>query len=67
MDEIKEYLPIIIPLVILEFALLGYALHHIFTHDKYKRGTRPLWVVICLAGMGFVGPIAYLLAGKEDN
>lgn len=40
MDKIMEFLPFLIPLVIAEFALLGYTLHHILTHKNYKRGKR---------------------------
>ena len=29
MDKVMEFLPFLIPLVIAEFALLGYTLHHI--------------------------------------
>lgn len=36
MDKIMEVLPFLIPLVIAEFALLGYTLHHILTHKNYK-------------------------------
>ena len=32
MEEIKEFLPFLIPLVIVQFTLLGYTLHHILTH-----------------------------------
>lgn len=64
--EIKELLPFIIPLAIAEFALLGYTLYHIFTHNTYKRGSRALWVVVSIVGMEFIGPILYFLLGKED-
>ncbi|MBR4513894.1 MAG: PLDc N-terminal domain-containing protein [Lachnospiraceae bacterium] len=66
MSDIKEFLPFLIPLVIVQFALLAYVLVHIFKHDTYKRGNRALWVVVCIVGMEFIGPIAYLLLGKED-
>jgi len=66
MEEIKEFFPFLIPLVIAQFALLGYTLYHIFTHTHYKRGTRVLWVVITLLLMNFVGPILYFIFGKED-
>ena len=64
--ELKELLPFLIPLAIAELALLGYTLYHIFTHTTYKRGTRALWVLICIVGMEFIGPILYFLLGKED-
>lgn len=67
MNELKEMLPFLIPLVIAQFALLGYTLHHIFTHPHYKRGTRALWVIVCIIGMNFVGPVLYFLLGKEDT
>lgn len=66
MDKIMEFLPFLIPLVIAEFALLGYTLYHIFTHNTYKRGNRITWVIITLVLMNFVGPILYFLLGKED-
>lgn len=67
MDKITELLPFLIPLVIVQFALLGYTLYHILTHKTYKRGTRTLWLVVAIIGMEFIGPILYLLFGKEDN
>ena len=65
--QIKELLPFLIPMVIAEFALLGYTLHHILTHQHFKRGNRTLWLVIAIVGMNFIGPILYFLLGKEDN
>lgn len=66
MAELKEYLPLLLPLVIAQFALLGIALHHILTHKHYKRGNRTLWLCVTIILMGFVGPILYFLLGKED-
>ena len=66
MDEIMEFLPFLIPLVIAELALLGYTLYHIFTHNTYKRGNRIMWVIVTLVLMNFIGPILYFLLGKED-
>jgi hypothetical protein len=62
-----QFLPFLIPLVILQFALLGYTLYHILTHDHYKRGNRALWLVVTLVLMNYVGPILYFLLGKEDS
>ncbi len=66
MENIKEILPFLIPLVIVEFSLLAYTLHHIFTHETYKRGNRTVWLIVTLVGMNFVGPILYFLLGKEE-
>ncbi|MDO4323499.1 MAG: PLDc N-terminal domain-containing protein [Lachnospiraceae bacterium] len=66
MKEISELLPFLIPLVIAQLALLAFALHHILTHQSYKRGSRGLWLVVVIVGMEFVGPVLYFLLGKED-
>lgn len=67
MPDIKEILPFLIPLVVVEFALLGYTLYHILTHKTYKRGSRGLWIAVALIGMNFIGPILYFLLGKEES
>ena len=66
MDKILEFLPFLIPLLIAEFALLGYTLYHILTHRTYKRGNRTLWLAVTIVLMNFVGPVLYFLFGKED-
>ena len=66
MNEIMEFLPFLIPLIVAEFALLGYTLYHILTHKTYKRGNRTLWLVVTIVLMNFVGPVLYFLLGKED-
>ena len=66
MGDIMELLPFLIPLAIAEFALFGYTIYHILTHNSYKRGNRVIWLVITIILMNFVGPILYFLLGKED-
>ena len=61
-----EFLPFLIPLVLVQFALLAYTLYHILTHNSYKRGNRVLWLIISIVLMNFVGPILYFVLGKED-
>ena len=65
----KAYLilPLLIPLIVAEFALLAYTIWHILTHKNYKHGNRVLWLIIAIIGMEFIGPILYFLFGKEDN
>ena len=65
-ELLKEFLPFLIPLIILQFVLLGYTLWHILTHRSYKRGSRTIWLIVALVGMNYVGPILYFLFGKED-
>ena len=67
MNQLMEFLPFLIPLVIVQFALLGYTLYHILTHNTYKRGNRTLWLVVTIVLMNYVGPILYFVLGKEDR
>ncbi len=67
MPNLKEYLPFLIPLAIIEILLLGYTLYHILHHKKYKRGTRGFWIAVAIIGMQFIGPILYFLFGKEED
>ena len=65
-SQLTEFLPFLIPLIILEFGLLGYTFWHILTHKTYKRGNRALWLIVTIVGMNYVGPILYFILGKED-
>lgn len=65
--DVQEYLPFLIPLIILQFVLLFVALRHILTHNNYKRGNRTMWLIITIVGMEFIGPILYFALGKEDE
>lgn len=66
-ETLKEYLPFLIPLVVIEFGLLAYTIANILKHDHYKRGSRALWLVISIVGMQFIGPILYFILGKEEE
>ena len=67
LGKLTEFLPFLIPLVVIQFALLGYTLYHILTHKTYKRGNRAIWLVVTLVLMNYVGPILYFIFGKEDS
>lgn len=65
MESIREYLPILIPLMVLQLALTGAALWHVLTHKTYKFGNRPLWIV--LSFVQFIGPLVYFIFGRGDE
>lgn len=67
MTEIREFLPFLLPLLAVQLGLLAYTLHHILTHDHYRRGTRTLWLIVTIVLCNFVGPILYLLLGREES
>ncbi len=64
-EEIKEWLPFLIPLLIVELIVCIVTLVHIMKHDHYKRGSRALWIVITIVLINtFIGPILYFTLGK---
>lgn len=67
MEIFKEFLPFLIPLVIIELILLVYVIRHILTHKNYKHGNRLMWMIIVIVGMNFIGSILYLALGKEES
>lgn len=67
MEQLKELLPFLIPLIVVEIILLAVTLRHILTHSTYKRGSRTLWIVLAIVGMQFWGPILYFTLGKDEE
>ena len=67
MNMTNEILPFLIPLAVVQIALLVYTLYHIMTHKNYKHGNRGIWLAVAIIGMEFVGPIIYFLFGIEED
>ena len=65
MGKLLEMLPFLLPMAILQFSLLGFALYHALTHNRYKVGTRPIWIIL-IVFVNFIGPILYFAIGKDD-
>lgn len=67
MENLTEYLPFLIPLVLVELGLFLYALVHILKHDHYKTGNRTMWLIVIILLMNLIGPILYLILGREED
>jgi hypothetical protein len=63
---IIQYLPFIIPFVLLQYALLAAALVHILRHKNYKRGNRVLWIIVVVI-VNIIGPVLYFTLGRSDE
>ena len=64
MDQLMAYLPILIPVIILQLTLTIVALIHVLTHKNYKFGNRTFWVIVCL--IQFIGPVVYFIFGRGE-
>jgi hypothetical protein len=65
-NNMTEYLPILIPLLIIQLSLLAAALIHIFRHGTYRRGNRVLWVILVVL-LNIIGPILYFAIGRGNK
>lgn len=66
-EEIKEWLPFLIPLFVVQLVVVTITIIHILRHPIYKRGSRALWIVVSVVLMNsFIGPILYFLLGKGE-
>ncbi len=65
-SQIKEYIPFLIPILIIQYGLMIAALIHIFRHQNYRFGNRILWVIITVV-VNTIGPILYFTIGRGED
>ncbi|MCR1840165.1 PLDc N-terminal domain-containing protein [Murimonas intestini] len=66
MDVLIEYLPVLIPLIVLEVALALTALIHVLRHPNYRFGNKVFWCIFVVI-VQFIGPIVYFAAGRGEE
>lgn len=66
METIIEYLPFLIPIILIEIGLAITALIHVLKHPTYKFWNRTIWIFVVLL-FQIIGPILYFTMGKGDN
>lgn len=64
MTELREMLPFLIPLFIIQLALIATALFDLVKRDT-TRGPKWVWVIVILF-INIIGPIVYFVVGRED-
>ena len=65
MEQIREYLPLLIPLLLIQLILMAFALLDIARRDKL-RGPKWVWVLVVIV-VNIIGPIIYFVLGREDE
>jgi hypothetical protein len=61
-----KYLPLLIPILLLELALAAAAIVHMLKHKKFKFGNLTLWIIVA-AFVQIIGPILYFTIGRADD
>ena len=64
MEQIRSFLPYLVPILLLELVLIAVALIDLARRER-TRGPKWLWVVIILFVSG-IGPIVYFILGREE-
>ena len=64
-QELAQYLPLVIPLFIIQLGLVVIALWDLIKREE-TRGPKWIWVLVILF-VNFIGPIIYLVIGREDE
>ena len=64
MDQIRQLLPFLIPIALLQLALLVVALIDLARRER-TRGPKWLWVLIILF-VNLIGPVVYFVFGREE-
>jgi len=62
----SQLIGLIIPLVLIELGLLGFALYDLIKREKVKGGNKWVWGVMIVVG-NFIGPILYFVLGREEE
>jgi hypothetical protein len=63
-EKFSEFLPFIIPLVLLQLTLMIVALVDLIRREK-THGPKWIWVLVIILGE-IIGPVIYLIFGRKD-
>ena len=65
-DLILSILPLLIPLFILQIALMVIALVDLIKRERVRGGNKVVWALVIIL-INVIGPVIYLLAGRMEN
>ena len=65
LNLLQQYLPLLIPVFVVQLGLLIFALVDLLKRDK-TNGPKWLWVII-IVFVNMIGPIVYFIVGRRDE
>ncbi|HUS93693.1 MAG TPA: PLD nuclease N-terminal domain-containing protein [Patescibacteria group bacterium] len=63
-SQISDYIPLLIPIILIQLGLMIAALVDLIRRPKVN-GPKWMWVLIILI-VNFIGPIIYFVVGREE-
>ncbi len=64
MEQLREFIPLLIPLIILQLILMAVALIDL-AKRPYTRGPKWAWALVIIF-VNMIGPIIYFVVGREE-
>ncbi len=65
MEQFVQYIPLLIPLIVIQTILMVAALIDLTRREK-TRGPKWVWVLV-IVFVNLIGPIIYFVAGRADE
>ena len=66
LKTIMGMLPFLIPLFVIQLALMVIALVDLFKRENMTSNTRLVWAFVIIL-INVIGPVVYLIAGRKDK
>lgn len=66
MESLNQYLPFLIPIIVLQYGLLIGALVHLLKRKRTRNLNVAIWAIIIIL-FGIIGPALYFLIGREED
>ena len=66
METVIQMLPYMVPLIVLEVALMAVALVDLAKRKHVTGGNKIIWILVTV-GIQFIGPVIYLVAGRKEE
>ena len=65
-EELMKWMPLLIPILIVQFSLVIAALIDLTKKDREVKGQKWVWILVILF-VNFIGPIIYFVVGRENE
>ena len=61
-----KYLPVLLPVIVIELTLAIFSFIHVLRHPHYKFGNKIIWSLVVLF-IQFIGPVIYFIFGRGED
>ena len=66
LQTLKDLLPFLIPIAVLQIALMVWALIDVVKRKHVNGGNKLVWILVIVL-VNLIGPIIYLLIGRKEE